>query len=40
VALGDLLDGMVGFLEAPVSPASRDALERADPARVTWPVFQ
>jgi AcrR family transcriptional regulator len=39
VALGDLLDGMVGFLEAPVSVASRDALERADPARVTWPVF-
>ena len=39
VAVGDLLDGMVGFLEAPVSAASRDALERAEPAHVTWSVF-
>ena len=39
VALGDLVDGMVGFLQAPVSAASRDALERADAAQVTWPVF-
>jgi hypothetical protein len=35
VALADLVDAMVGFLEAPVSAASRDALERADPASVT-----
>lgn len=39
VAVGDLVDGMVGFLEAPVSPASREALERAEPANVTWSVF-
>ena len=39
VALADLVDGMVGFLEAPVSAAARDALARADPARVSWPVF-
>jgi AcrR family transcriptional regulator len=39
VAVADLLDGMVGFLEAPVSAASREALERADPASVTWPPF-
>jgi AcrR family transcriptional regulator len=36
VALGDLTDGMVGFLQAPVSAASRDALDRADPVSVTW----
>jgi hypothetical protein len=36
VALGDLVDAMVGFLEAPVSAASRTALERADPASMTW----
>jgi AcrR family transcriptional regulator len=39
VALGDLIDGTVGFLEAPVSPASREALERAEAAHVTWPTF-
>ena|SRR5436190_5853215 len=35
VALADLVDAMVGFLEAPVSAASRDALERAHPTSVT-----
>ena len=39
VAVADLVDGMVGFLQAPVSAASLDALERADPAGVTWPAF-
>ena len=39
VALGDLVDGTVGFLEAPVSAASRQALERAEAAQVTWPRF-
>ena len=39
VALGDLVDGTVGFLEAPVSAASRQALERAEAAQVTWPTF-
>jgi AcrR family transcriptional regulator len=39
VALGDLVDGMVGFLEAPVSAAALEALERAESARVTWPTF-
>jgi AcrR family transcriptional regulator len=38
VALGDLVDGMVGFLQAPVSAASRDALERADPGTFTRPA--
>ena len=32
VELTDLLDGMVGFLDAPVSPATLAALERTDPA--------
>jgi multidrug efflux pump subunit AcrA (membrane-fusion protein) len=39
VALGDLVDGTVGFLEAPVSAASRQALARAEAAQVTWPTF-
>ena len=39
VALGDLVDGIVGFLEAPVSAASLEALERAESAAVTWPTF-
>jgi AcrR family transcriptional regulator len=30
VELGNLVDGMVGFLEAPVSPTTQDALEDAD----------
>ncbi len=38
VALGDLVDGIVGFLQAPVSAASLDALERADPVSSTWRV--
>jgi hypothetical protein len=39
VALSVLVDGMVGFLEAPVSAASRDALERTDRVRVTAPAI-
>jgi AcrR family transcriptional regulator len=39
VALGDLIDGLVGYLEAPVSAASLDALERAESAHATWPSF-
>jgi hypothetical protein len=38
VALGDLVDGMVGFLEAPVSAASREALDRTDRAGVAAPA--
>jgi hypothetical protein len=34
VALGDLLDGMVGFLEAPVSAESAAALARTNPAHI------
>jgi hypothetical protein len=30
VALGDLVDGIVGFLEAPASGETQAALERAD----------
>jgi AcrR family transcriptional regulator len=39
VELADLLDGMVGFLEAPVSPASLAAVAATDPARVSWPML-
>jgi AcrR family transcriptional regulator len=39
VALGDLIDGIVGFLSAPVSAASLEALERAESAHATWPTF-
>jgi AcrR family transcriptional regulator len=37
--LNNLLDGVVGFLEAPVSPASLAALEDLDPADIQWPTF-
>jgi AcrR family transcriptional regulator len=39
VELSDLLDGTVGFLEAPVSPSSLAALENADMTGLTWPVY-
>lgn len=39
VYANDLLDGIAGFLEAPVSPAARLALDEADPADVSWPPF-
>jgi AcrR family transcriptional regulator len=39
VALGDLIDGTVGFLAAPVSATTREALERAESGHVTWPTF-
>src|SRR5260370_1159703 len=39
VEVTDLIDGMVGFLEAPVSPAARTALDDTDPASLTWPMF-
>jgi len=39
VEVADLLDGMVGFLQAPVSPAALAAVDGADPATVTWPLF-
>ena len=32
VALGDLVDGIVGFLEAPASNETLAAIDRADPA--------
>jgi AcrR family transcriptional regulator len=39
VELSDLLDGMVGFLEAPVSAASLAALEDADMTTMSWPIY-
>jgi AcrR family transcriptional regulator len=39
VHVTDLLDGLVGFLEAPVSPAALAALEDSDPDRVVWPLL-
>jgi AcrR family transcriptional regulator len=39
VELGDLLDGMVGFLAAPVSASSLAALEAADMATMSWPIY-
>ncbi len=38
VHVTDLLDGLVGFLEAPVSAAALAALEETDPERLAWPV--
>jgi hypothetical protein len=37
VHVTDLLDGLVGFLEAPVSPAALAALEGSDLERVALP---
>jgi AcrR family transcriptional regulator len=39
VELADLVDGMVGFLSAPVSPAARRAVEESDEVTVAWPLF-
>jgi AcrR family transcriptional regulator len=39
VHVSDLLDGLVGFLEAPVSPAALAALEDSDLERVARPVL-
>ncbi|MDT3439890.1 MULTISPECIES: TetR/AcrR family transcriptional regulator [unclassified Pseudofrankia] len=39
VAVTDLLDGLVGFLSAPVSPATLAALDDTDPASLIWPPF-
>lgn len=39
VEVTDLLDGIVGFLAAPVSPAALDALHDADPSVAAWPMF-
>jgi AcrR family transcriptional regulator len=39
VDVADLLDGMVGFLEAPVSASARAALDDTDAASLTWPMF-
>jgi AcrR family transcriptional regulator len=38
VHVGDLLDGVVGFLRAPVSEATRSALATADPTGVALPL--
>jgi AcrR family transcriptional regulator len=35
----DLVDGAVGFLEAAVSPAARDAVASLDTTDVVWPSF-
>ena len=39
VHVTDLLDGLVGFLEAPVSPAALAALDNADPHSLAWPLL-
>jgi AcrR family transcriptional regulator len=39
VHVTDLLDGLVGFLEAPVSPAALAALDNADPQGLAWPLI-
>jgi len=39
VEVADLLDGMCGFLLAPVSPAALAALAATDPGGLTWPAF-
>jgi AcrR family transcriptional regulator len=38
VYLSDLLDGLVGFLTAPVSPAAMEALDEADPDALSRPA--
>jgi AcrR family transcriptional regulator len=40
VALGDLVDGIVGFLEAPASSETLAAIDRADPADLERERFQ
>ena len=39
VHVADLLDGLLGFLEAPVSPAALAAVEGPDPDRLSWPAL-
>jgi AcrR family transcriptional regulator len=39
VELADLVDGMVGYLQAPVSPQARRAVTGLDPAAVAWPTY-
>jgi AcrR family transcriptional regulator len=39
VELTNLIDGLVGLLQAPVSPACAAALDAADPADVSWRMF-
>jgi AcrR family transcriptional regulator len=38
VHVSDLLDGLVGFLAAPVSPGAMAALDETDPADLSWPA--
>jgi AcrR family transcriptional regulator len=37
VHVSDLIDGLLGFLAAPVSPVALAALEGTDPLSITWP---
>jgi AcrR family transcriptional regulator len=37
--VADLLDGLVGFLDAPVSPAAMAALEDTTAATLAWPLL-
>jgi hypothetical protein len=39
VHVTDLLDGLIGFLEAPASPAARAALEDVDVDTLPWPLI-
>lgn len=39
VVVGDLLDAMIGFLEAPVSPSTRAAVASVPPVGALWPSF-
>jgi AcrR family transcriptional regulator len=39
VELANLIDGLVGFLQAPVSAACAAAVKGADPADVSWRMF-
>jgi AcrR family transcriptional regulator len=38
VHVTDLLDGLVGFLQAPVSPDALAAVDGTDPDRLSWPL--
>jgi AcrR family transcriptional regulator len=38
VHVTDLLDGLVGFLDAPISPAALASLDVSDAARLVWPL--
>jgi hypothetical protein len=39
VHVSDLLDGLVGFLEAPPSPAALAALDDTAADHLAWPMF-